>query len=77
MKTENVKYMTEIKNIAEYKMDFSEEAITERFVRGDSSRTGEGSGLGLAIAKSYTELLGGRFFIKTDGDLFKAVIILK
>ena len=77
MKAENGEYITEIKNIAGYKMDFSEDEITERFVRGDSSRTGEGSGLGLAIAKSYTELLGGRFFIKTDGDLFKAVIILK
>ncbi len=65
---------TEVKNIANYKMDFDDDDITERFVRGDSSRTGEGSGLGLAIAKSYTELMGGRFYIKTDGDLFKAVI---
>lgn len=76
MRAENGSYITEIKNIAAYKMNFSAEDITERFVRGDSSRTGEGSGLGLAIAKSYTELLGGAFYIQTDGDLFKAVIVL-
>lgn len=76
MKLENGSYITEIKNIAGYKMDFSDNDITERFVRGDSSRTGDGSGLGLAIVKSYVELLGGKFYIKTDGDLFKAVIIL-
>lgn len=68
---------TEIKNIAGYKMDFDDEEITERFVRGDASRTGEGSGLGLAIARSYVELMGGRFYIKTDGDLFKAVTEFK
>lgn len=76
MKAENGEYITEIKNIAGYKMNFSDNEITERFVRGDSSRTGEGNGLGLAIAKSYTELLGGKFYIKTDGDLFKAVVVL-
>lgn len=64
----------EIKNIANYKMNFDDDEITERFVRGDASRTGDGSGLGLAIARSYVELMGGKFYIKTDGDLFKAVI---
>lgn len=68
--------VTEFKNISAYPMNFSEEEITERFVRGDKARTGEGSGLGLAIAKSYTELMGGELRIKTDGDLFKAVVIL-
>ena len=66
----------EIKNIANYKMDFDSDEITERFVRGDASRSGDGNGLGLAIAKSYVEAMGGRFEIKTDGDLFKAVIKL-
>lgn len=70
------RYTTEIKNIAGYKMDFTDDEITERFVRGDESRTGDGSGLGLAIAKSYVELLGGSFSVKTDGDLFKAIIEL-
>ena len=48
--------------------------LTERFIRGDSSRTTEGSGLGLSIAKSLTVLMGGVFDIKVDGDLFKASI---
>mgnify|MGYP004698595675 FL=1 len=48
--------------------------LTERFIRGDSSRTTEGSGLGLSIAKSLTVLMGGTFDITVDGDLFKAAI---
>ena len=64
----------EIKNIAGYEMTFDESEITERFVRGDSARTGEGSGLGLAIVKSYIEGCGGSVTIKKDGDLFKVVL---
>lgn len=67
--------IVEIKNIAGYEMNFNEDEIAERFVRGDSARTSEGSGLGLAIVKSYVEGCGGRFEIKKDGDLFKAIII--
>lgn len=66
----------EIKNIASYEMTFDVKEITERFVRGDEARSSDGSGLGLAIAKSYVEAMGGSFEIKTDGDLFKAIIIL-
>ncbi len=73
---QNGKTTFEIKNIASYAMDFDTEEITERFVRGDNSRTGDGSGLGLAIARSYTEAMGGSFKIETDGDLFKAVIVI-
>ena len=51
--------------------------LTERFVRGDTSRNTEGSGLGLAIVKSFTELQGGSFRIETDGDLFKTIVRLK
>lgn len=64
----------EIKNIAGYEMDFDEEEIAERFVRGDSSRSTEGSGLGLAIVKSYVEGCGGKVSIKKDGDLFKVIL---
>lgn len=49
--------------------------LTERFTRGDSSRTTEGSGLGLSIAKNLTQLMGGTFDISVDGDLFKAVLV--
>lgn len=66
----------EMKNISEYPLNFDCEEITERFVRGDLSRSTEGSGLGLAIAKSYVEACGGSFKISTDGDLFKTAIEL-
>ena len=48
--------------------------LTERFTRGDVSRTTEGSGLGLSIAKNLTQLMGGKFDINVDGDLFKATL---
>lgn len=48
--------------------------LTERFTRGDASRTTEGSGLGLSIAKNLTHLMGGKFDISVDGDLFKATL---
>ena len=51
------------------------EELSERFVRGDSSRNTEGSGLGLAIAKSFTEIQGGKMEIVVDGDLFKIVLV--
>lgn len=64
----------ELKNIANYAMDFDASEITERFVRGDAARSTEGSGLGLAIAKSYVEACGGSFTVSVDGDLFKVQI---
>ena len=64
-----------VKNIAEYQMNkVKPEELTERFIRGDVSRTTEGSGLGLSIAKSLTEVQGGTLEIILDGDLFKVVI---
>ena len=49
--------------------------LTERFTRGDLSRTTEGSGLGLSIAQNLTHLMGGNFEICIDGDLFKASLM--
>ncbi len=63
-----------MKNISASRLDISPEELTERFVRGDRSRTTEGSGLGLSIAKSLAELMGGAFSIELDGDLFCAVV---
>lgn len=63
-----------IKNISAFPLDISPQQLTERFVRGDVSRTTEGSGLGLSIAQSLTNLQGGRFNIDIDGDLFKVTI---
>ena len=65
-----------MKNISATELDFDVEEITDRFVRGDSSRNTEGSGLGLAIAKSFVELQHGTLKISTEADLFKADITL-
>ncbi len=65
-----------VKNISREKLNIPAEELTQRFVRGDESRTNEGSGLGLSIAQSLTELQGGRFELFIDGDLFKAVVTL-
>jgi signal transduction histidine kinase len=72
---DNNKAVAVIKNTANYEMDFSEDEILERFVRGDKARSTEGSGLGLAIAQNYTQACGGRFDIKIDGDLFKVRLL--
>ena len=63
-----------LKNMSASQLNISAQELTERFVRGDDSRTTEGHGLGLSIASSLTQLQGGRFNISIDGDLFKAVI---
>jgi len=65
-----------VKNISKDKLNINPDEITERFVRGDNSRTTEGSGLGLSIARSFTELQNGIFEIQIDGDLFKVTIKL-
>ena len=65
-----------VKNISREPLNVPPEALVERFVRGDESRTTEGSGLGLSIAQSLTELQKGTFRLTIDGDLFKAEIAL-
>ena len=63
-----------IKNISASELNVDASELTERFIRGDVSRTTEGSGLGLSIAKNLTVAQGGSFDIKLDGDLFKVII---
>ncbi len=63
-----------IKNISRQPMNLRGDELTERFIRGDASRTTEGSGLGLFIAKSLTQAQGGTFEIQLDGDLFKVIL---
>ena len=65
-----------IKNVSRDRLNISSDELIERFARGDSSRNTEGSGLGLAIARDLTNLMGGKFDIIIDGDLFKAEIEL-
>jgi len=61
----------EMKNISKDRLNISADELMQRFVRGDKSRTTEGSGLGISIAQNLTELQGGEFRLKLDGDLFK------
>lgn len=63
-----------IKNISEQPLNINADELTERFIRGDVSRSTEGSGLGLSIAKNLTELQRGQFIIYLDGDLFKVTV---
>lgn len=63
-----------IKNISENPLNCKPEELTERFIRGDESRTTEGSGLGLSIAKNLTIAQKGNFEIQLDGDLFKVFL---
>lgn len=64
------------KNISKYPLDVSADELTQRFVRGDASRSGDGSGLGLSIAQNLCELQKGRFKVEVDGDLFKVTLSL-
>ncbi len=66
----------EIKNISEKALDITPEELTERFVRGDESRSQEGNGLGLSIAKELASLQNGKLELSIDGDLFKAKVLL-
>ena len=63
-----------LKNISAQPLNISADELTERFIRGDVSRSTEGSGLGLSIAQSLTEMQGGPFELYLDGDLFKVTI---
>ncbi len=73
---ENGRSVLSVKNVSATPLDMPVEQLTERFVRGDESRTTEGSGLGLSIAKSLAHLLGGQLVLDIDGDLFKATVFL-
>ena len=69
------KVLLSLKNISKEPLNMTEEELTERFVRGDTSRNTEGSGLGLNIAKSLMELQKGQLKLLADGDLFKATLV--
>ena len=63
-----------LKNVSEHQLNISVDELTERFIRGDLSRSSEGSGLGLSIAQSLTTMQGGTFNLYLDGDLFRVNI---
>ena len=66
----------EIKNISAEPLNISPQELTQRFVRGDASRTKEGNGLGLSIAQELCSAQQGRLELLIDGDLFKARVYL-
>ncbi len=72
---DNLKYVAlSVMNISANPIKVNTDELTERFIRGDESRTTEGSGLGLSIAKNLTEVQKGKFDITVDGDLFKVTL---
>lgn len=62
-----------VKNISKTEIDGNVD-FTERFVRGDHSRSDGGSGLGLSIASSFTEACGGSFRVENIADLFVVTV---
>lgn len=65
-----------VKNVSKEPLNVDPAELTERFVRGDASRSADGSGLGLSIAQSLLALQHGSLSLSIDGDLFKAEILL-
>ena len=66
----------EIKNISAQPLNISPQELTQRFMRGDASRTKEGNGLGLSIAQELCSAQQGKLELLIDGDLFKARVYL-
>ena len=62
-----------VKNTSHLELE-KDKDFTERFARGDQSRTDGGSGLGLSIARSFTEACGGTFSWETNADLFVVTV---
>ena len=73
LKKEDGKVEVRIQNTSKEELKEGKD-FTERFVRGDESRTDGGSGLGLSIAKSFTEACGGDFRVETAGDSFTVIV---
>ena len=74
MQVKDGRVIASLKNISDRPMNLKGEELSERFIRGDASRTTEGSGLGLYIAKNLTKAQHGEFQIQLDGDLFKIIL---
>lgn len=62
-----------VKNTSQMEIN-GEVDFTERFVRGDQSRSDSGSGLGLSIAANFTEACGGTLMVEPIADLFVVTV---
>lgn len=69
LKSDGTMAVASVKNISKNEIPDNID-FTERFVRGEASRTEGGNGLGLSIAKSFTEACQGTFHIEANADLF-------
>lgn len=75
LECENNRPVLYLRNISAESLNVRPEELTERFVRGDSSRSTEGSRLGLAIASSMCKLQNIKLNLAIDGDLFKVTLL--
>ncbi len=73
LKTDGELAVASVKNTSQLELA-KDRDFTERFIRGDESRTDGGSGLGLSIAQSFTEACGGSFSWETNADLFVVTV---
>ena len=55
-------------NVPNSEITVDAQELTERFVRGDSSRHTEGSGLGLSITKILAELQDAELEVEVDDE---------
>ena len=75
IKEKEGKNIFSLKNVSAVGINVEEEDLSERFVRGDESRSTDGYGLGLSIAKSLTSLQNAAFEVRLHGDLFQTNIV--
>ncbi|MDE7222913.1 MAG: HAMP domain-containing histidine kinase, partial [Acetatifactor sp.] len=73
LQTDGATAVASVKNTSHLELE-KDKDFTERFTRGDQSRTDGGSGLGLSIAQSFTEACGGSFHWETNADLFVVTV---
>lgn len=64
-----------ISNLAKAELNIDAQELTERFVRGDSSRHTEGSGLGLSISKTLAELQDAELQVEAEEQTFRAILM--
>ncbi len=75
LETDNGKAILSISNNIREEININAQELTERFVRGDSSRHTEGSGLGLSITKILAELQDAQLEVGVEEECFTAKLI--